>query len=225
MPLIIIDFDDTLIDNTKLDLDSFHYVIKNHHLKKITDTKIIRWRKNGMLAKNILNRLKTKKSDTLENCVSDRLDYLKKGGGGVSLITLREGVKETLEKIKKMKYFVVVVTSRENKTIVKKTLHYLKIEQFIGKIYSSSDYLEIHKNKFSDCIEIKTQLYKLVLKKNSSKIDRKKVIVVGNLKADIIAANKLKLSSIAIKGSYRFDTGISNLAVSISNFNCILNYL
>ena len=178
-----------------------------------------------MLAKNIINRLKTKKSDTLENCVKDRLAYLKNGGGGVSIITLHEGVYETLEKIKKMGYFIVMVTSRENKSIVKKTVQYLKIEHFIGDIYSSSDYMRIKKKKFNNYVELKNNLYKLALKNNHARIGQKKVIVIGNLKADIIAAKKLKLFSIAIKGTYRFDSGISKLGPTVSNFNSILHYL
>ena len=137
MSLIILDFDDTLIDNTKLDLDSFHYIIKKNHLKKIKDDKIIRWRKNGMLARNILRRLIIKNNNTLENSVKDRLDYLRKGGKGISSIILREGVRETLKKLKAMNYFIVVVTSRDDKSIVKKTLQFLKISHLIDKIYSN----------------------------------------------------------------------------------------
>jgi len=225
MALIIIDFDDTLIDNTNLDLDSFHYIIKKNHLKKIKDDKIIRWRKNGMLARNILRRLITKKSNTLENSVKDRLEYLRRGGRGVSLITLHKGVRETLKKLKEMDYFIVIVTSREDKSMVKKTIQFLKISHFIDKIYCNSDFKKTKKRNPRDYVELKTYLYQLSLRENHSKIGEKKVLVVGNLKADIIAAKNLKLDSVAIKGSYRFDSGISKMTSVIGNFNSILNYL
>jgi len=225
MSLIILDFDDTLIDNTKLDLDSFHYIIKKNHLKKIKDDKIIRWRKNGMLARNILRILIIKNNNTLENSVKDRLDYLRKGGKGISSIILREGVRETLKKLKAMNYFIVVVTSRDDKSIVKKTLQFLKISHLIDKIYSNSDFQKTKKRNPRDYVELKTYLYQLSLTDNHSKIGEKKVLVVGNLKADIIAAKNLKLDSVAIKGSYRFDSGIIKMTSVVCDFNSILNYL
>ena len=124
-----------------------------------------------------------------------------------------------------MDYFVVIVTSRDDKSIVQKTIKFLKIDQFIDKIYCYSDFKKTKKRVPKDYVELKTYLYKLSLKENHSKIGEKKVLVVGNLKADIIAAKNLKLESVAIKGSYRFDAGISKMTSVVCDFNSILNYL
>jgi len=225
MGLIIIDFDDTLIDNTYLDLDSFRHIIKIYNLSPIKDNVIIKWRKNGMLAKNILKRLlKNQKNISLNNCIKMRLEYLKKGHGGINLVKRRTGVRKTLQEMKKQGFFIVVITSRENKKIVKKIIKNLQLNRYIDNIYSASDIKNSEIN-LKDCIELKKYLYELALQGYQSKIKKQKVIAIGNLKADIIAAKKLKIKPIAIKGSYRYDSGISKLAKTIENFQDVLSIL
>lgn len=225
MELIIIDFDDTLIDNTYLDLDSFRHIAEIYNLSNIDDNVIIKWRKNGMVARNILKRLlKNQKNISLNNCIKIRLEYLKKGNGGINLAKIRTGVRKTLQEIKKRGYFVAVITSRENKTIVKKIIKNLQLSSYIDNIYSASD-IQNNKINLKDCIELKKCLYELALQEYLPKIKKQKVIAIGNLKADIIAAKKLRIKPIAIKGSYRYDSGISKLAKTIENFQDVLNIL
>lgn len=223
--LVLVDFDDTLIDNTGLDLDSFHHITKIYNLPDIDDNIILCWRKNGMLAKNILQRLLTNRNDiSLDICVKKRLEYLKMGGGGVRLVKIRTGVRNTLKQIKKKGYFIAIVTSREDKNIVKKTIRNLRLNNQIDSIYCASD-IRDKRNDFKSCIKIKKSLYKLALKNYLPELKNKKVVSVGNLKADVIAAKKLKIKPIAIKGSYRFDSGISKICKTITNFEELINIL
>lgn len=223
--LVLVDFDDTLIDNTNLDLDSFRHIAKLHNLVNIEDNIIIKWRKNGMLARNILKHLlKNQKNISLNNCIKIRLDYLKKGGGGINLVRIRTGAITTLQEIKKRGYFVAVITSRENKIIVRKIIKNLQLSSYIDSIYCASD-IQNNKIELKDCIELKKHLYNLALQEYLPKIKKQKVIAIGNLKADIIAAKKLKIKPIAIKGSYRYDSGISKLAKTIENFQDALSIL
>ena len=225
MGLLIIDFDDTLIDNTNLDLDSFRYIAKTHNLANIEDNVIIKWRKNGMLARNILKRLlKNQKDTSLNDCIKIRLEYLKRSDGGINLAKIRLGVRSTLHEIKKRGYFIAVITSRENKTIVEKIIKNLQLSGYIDNIYCASD-IQNNKINLKDCIELKKHLYELALQEYLPKIKKQKVVAIGNLKADIIAAKKLKIKPIAIKGSYRYDSGISKLAKTIENFQEVLNIL
>lgn len=223
--LVILDLDDTVIDNTMLDLDSFHHIVKINNLSFIDDDTIVRWRKNGMVAKNILQRLiKERRDISLNICIKKRLEYLKTGAGGIRLVKIRSGVKNTLEQIKRKGYFVAIVTSRQDKTIVKKIIRKVQLVNQIDKIYCASDIID-KKIDLKNCIELKKSLYKLVLKNHLAKLTDKKVIVVGNLRADVIAAKQMKIKPIAIKGSYRFDSGISKLCKTITNFDELLNIL
>jgi len=49
------------------------------------------------------------------------------------------------------------------------------------------------------------------------------VLVIGNLKSDIIPANELKIKSIMIKGSFRFDRSHRIICHKIKKFDEILS--
>jgi phosphoglycolate phosphatase-like HAD superfamily hydrolase len=222
---LILDFDDTIINNTKLDLDSFHYIARIYNLPPIDDKTIIRWRKNGMLAKNILQRLIRQRIDiSLDTCIKKRLEYLKVGAGGIKLAETKVGVINALKQLKRRGYFITVVTSRQDKALVKKIINYQQLSSWIDEIYCASD-LTNKKFDFKDCIELKKSLYNLVLKNHFPKLQNEQIVAVGNLKADIIAAKQLRIKPIAIKGSYRFDSGISRLCKTITDFDELLNIL
>jgi len=225
MKLLILDLDDTLIDNKDLDLDSFRYIIKTFNLKKIDDLQIIKWRKKGMVAKNILKRMiNNKKNIDLENCIKRRLRYLKHGENKLKLIKSRNAVIDTLKEIKKRDYSVVITTSRENKNLAKKIVQYIRISPYIDKIYCNENYNQIYNMTLKDRITLKEKLYNLALQ-DFNKNSNKKIIAVGNLKADIIASKRLKITPIGIKGTYRFDSGIFKLTKTIEDFQDILNFL
>jgi len=223
--LIIVDFDDTVIDNTKLDLDSFHYIAKIYNLPSIDYDIIVSWRKNGMLARNILHRLiKERKDITLDVCVKKRQEYLKIGGGGIKLVKIRSGVKNTLEQIKRRGYYITIVTSRQDMAVIKKIVRNLQLDNQIDKIYCALDITD-KEIDLKNCIEVKKSLYKLALNEYLPKLISKKVIAIGNLRADVIAAKQMKIKPVAIKGSYRFDSGISKICKTITNFDELLNIL
>ena len=222
---MILDLDDTLLDNKDLDLDSFRYIVKTFNLKKIDDLQIIKWRKKGMVAKNILKRMiNNKKNVDLESCIKRRLKYLKHGEKKLKLIKSRDAVIDTLKEIKKRNYIIVITTSRENKNLVKKIVQYIRISPYIDKIYCNENYKQIYNMTLNDRIFVKEKLYNLALQ-DFKKINNKKIIVVGNLKADIIASKRLKNTSIGIKGSCRFDSVIFKLTKTIEDFQDILNFL
>ncbi len=225
MKLLILDLDDTILDNKDLDLDSFKYIIKTFNLKKIDDLQIIKWRKKGMLAKNILKRMiNNKKNIDLESCIKKRLKYLKHGEKNLKLVKSRNAIINTLKEIKRRDYFVVITTSRENKNLVKKIIQYIGISSYIENIYCNENFKQIYNMTLKDRIDLKEKLYNLALQ-DFNKISNKNAIAVGNLKADIIASKRLKITPIGIKGSYRFDSGIFKLTKTIKDFQDILNFL
>jgi len=224
MILLIFDFDDTLIDNTNLDIDSFNYISKKYKLKKIEKERIIKWRKKGMLAKNILKHLlKNKKNPKLSDCIKTRLKYLGNGGGGIKLVIEKKDTLITLKEIKTKNNIITVVTSRKNKFLVLKILKKLHFKPFIDNVYCATD---CKKNNFpiQNNIKLKKCLYQLAINDNSVQA-KEKTIVIGNLTEDIIAAKNLKVIPVAVRGSYRYDFGISRLSDTIRELPEILKFL
>lgn len=222
MKLVIFDFDDTIIDNSLLDIDSFEYVSNLYKLPKNSQKQIIRWRKNGMLADNIFKRiLKNRKQPSLEKCVKTRLEYLARGEG-LDLIRPKEGAVKTFHEIKKQGNVIVIVTTRNQKRIVKNILKKIRLDKYVDEIFCETDHSQLQ-NQSMNYVKLKENLYKLALEKTNHKTE--KSIVIGNLKSDIIAAKKLKITPFAIKGSYRFDSGISKLAKTIDSLPDVLKFL
>lgn len=226
MRLIIFDFDDTIIDNTLLDLDSFRYLTKNYRLDFIDDQKILRWRRKGMLAKNIIKKMTQKnKNYELELLIKARLDYLKKGGLGLKLVRPKPCVNAVLRKLKEDGYHIVIATSRTNFPIIKKILKKIQVDEFIDSVYYFQHFVR-NKSKYPENYnQLKKNLYELAISdyEMKSKIDR--TIVVGNLKSDIIPAIELKIENFAIKGSYRFDTGIKKLTKTLESLDELFRYI
>jgi len=221
--LIIFDFDDTLLDNTLIDIESFNFLSKKYGLLKIKDKKIISWRKNGMLAKNIIkNMIKNKKNVLLNDCIKERLEYLR-NDGGVELSREKENAKKVLQELKKQGNYNIIVSNRENKKFIIKILKKLHISLYINAVYCKT-YNEKKKIKI-DNIKLKEELYRKVISDLESKHNISNVIVVGNLKSDIIAAKKLKIRTIGIKGSFRYDSGLSKITHTIENLEDLLSSL
>jgi len=224
MYFIIFDFDDTIVDNTYLDVDSFQKICRLYNLPVISKNQIIRWRKNGMLAKNIFMKIIVNQNNTkIDICVKKRLEYLSKGGGGIRFAKMKHNVYKTFYKIKKGKNIVVVITTRENKSIVKEILKKFKIEIYVDKIYTARD-SKVKVKTTQDYVKLKVDLYKKALSEFNFK-KKEKALVIGNLKTDILAAKKVGLFPIAVKGSYRWDLGIKKMSTCINDISDVIKFL
>ncbi|MDE1764003.1 MAG: HAD family hydrolase [Thaumarchaeota archaeon] len=223
MRLVIFDLDDTLIDNTLLDIDSFMHILNLFSLPRINDKTIIRWRRNGMIAKNIFLRLMKKKDrKLLETCLKTRLQYLARGGGGLGLVKEKKDARKVLCEIKQDGHFIVIVSSRKDRSIIKKILEKLGVKRYVDSIYCAENCMDLKERQST--IGLKVRLYRLALSDYKSLVTEKP-IAVGNLKSDIVAAKKLKITALAIRGSYRFDSGISKEAKVIEKLDQILEFL
>ncbi|HJU13548.1 MAG TPA: HAD hydrolase-like protein [Candidatus Nitrosotalea sp.] len=224
MRLVIFDLDDTLIDNTLLDVDSFKHTLYLFSLQAPSGKTIVRWRKNGMIATNIFRRL-VKKRDRplLERLARARLDYLSNGGGGLGLVRARDGAIETLDEIKRKGNLIAVVSSRKDRAIIKKILREIGLSRYVDGVYCAADCKDCKDGRQS-FIELKVKLYRLALSDHQSHTDEKP-IAVGNLVSDIVSARRLGILPIAIRGSYRFDSGISRKAKTIGKLRQVLGFL
>lgn len=224
MTLILFDLDDTLIDNTLYDIDSFEYVAKQFKFRKFSNDSIIQWRKHGMLAKNILKKLiRTNNKLLLQDCVKQRITYLDSGGSGTKLIKLKPDVYETLQILKKKKYNMAIVSARKHKPSIQNILKKFNVDDCFKKIYCASDYKD-YSHKITN-ITLKEELYKMALLDFNKNPKHEKVFLIANLKSDFIPAKKLSIKGIGIRGSYRFDSGLSKMVVTVNFMSEIFRHL
>jgi len=202
--LIIFDFDDTLTDNTLRDVESFNFIIRKFNLPKIDFNQIIRWRSYGMLSHNILKRLsQSNEKLLLERCINARLNYLNKLYVYTNFVKLKPDVIRTLD-------------------ILKKKNHILVVNSYFKKVYGKKDRRLVMKTT-KDILEFKRITYKQILLDFNFLKKINDVLVIGNLKTDIIPANELKIKSIMIKGSFRFDRSHQIICHKIKKFDEILS--
>ncbi|MDE2589201.1 MAG: HAD family hydrolase, partial [Patescibacteria group bacterium] len=208
---------------TLLDIDSFMHILNLFSLPRINDKTIIRWRRNGMIAKNIFLRLMKKKDrKLLETCLKTRLQYLARGGGGLGLVKEKKDARKVLCEIKQDGHFIVIVSSRKDRSIIKKILEKLGVKRYVDSIYCAENCMDLKERQST--IGLKVRLYRLALSDYKSLVTEKP-IAVGNLKSDIVAAKKLKITPLAVRGSYRFDSGVSKGAKRIENLDHLLEFL
>ena len=221
--LIIFDFDDTLTDNTLRDVESFNFIIRKFNLPKIDFNQIIRWRSYGMLSHNILKRLlQSNEKLLLERCINARLNYLNKLYVYTNFVKLKPDVIRTLDILKKKNHILVVNSAGSDYKILTKLLSRFRIHRYFKKVYGKKDRRLVMKTT-KDILEFKRITYKQILLDFNFLKKINDVLVIGNLKSDIIPANELKIKSIMIKGSFRFDRSHQIICHKIKKFDEILS--
>ena len=221
LKLLLVDLDDTLIDNTDADVESFRYVLTKFGIMSPTRQQIIQWRKNGMFAKNMFKKIIKKDSHLLQKCVKLRLEFLK-NGKNLKYLKPKNDSYSSLEKIKS-KYtdiIIVVVTSRMYKKDVYKILKQCKLNKFVNGVFCADD---VEMNGVQDYAKLKEKLYTLAMIKFNQK--KTETMAIGNLKTDIIAGKNLKIKTRGIKGSYRIDSGMKNLTETFESLTAIISQL
>ena len=199
--LIIFDFDDTLTDNTLRDVESFNFIIRKFNLPKIDFNQIIRWRSYGMISRNILKRLlQSNEKSLLERCINARLNYLNKLYVYTNFVKLKPDVIRTLDILKKKNHILVVNSAQSDYKILTKLLSRFRIHRYFKKVYGKKDRRLVMKTT-KDILEFKRITYKRIL----------------------LDFNELKIKSIMIKGSFRFDRSHQIICHKIKKFDEILS--
>ncbi len=199
--LAIFDFDDTLVDNNILDYKAFEFPCKNLGLKPPTKDKIKHMRKNGFLAKQIMQHhlRNSKKKNLLDIYLQERKKFLQLES--INYLKLKPNTKHLLEFFKKNKIICVLSTANKNK---------LMVLDFLKKNYTSiyfSDVLfmddlgfKLDNSESSNRILIKSSLIKKTIK--NYPYSRSQIIFIGNSIEDYESAKKLRISFIYFQNNH-----------------------
>jgi len=217
--LILFDLDGTLIDSVPDLAYSVNETLKV--LKKdIFDTSIIRtWVGNG--AATLINRALSS-SVTIKNTLDENLKkealeiFLHIYSKNLCVNTIMfDGVKATLESLKKQGYTLAIVTNKPF-DFVEPILKTLGIDELFSFVLGG-DSLEVKKPNPAPLLFV---CEKLGFSVESS-------IMIGDSKNDILAANNCKMHSIALTYGYNYDEDISvhNPSLVYDKFEEILKSL
>lgn len=214
--LLLLDLDDTILDNMNADVASFQFVLTKNGLR-FPSSQIVRWRKRGMYARTIFKRILSRQ-DLVNKCLVDRAKYLI-SKDSTSYLKLKPDTVITMRQLKPW-YHIVIITSRHSRTLVEEILRSLGVFEYVDGVLCGEDYGHA---EFKEYAHMKELLYKIAL--DLFRIRRDRCAVVGNLKSDIIAGLNLGIPSYAVRGSYRFDHGIRRLAPAFANLSDVAEAL
>jgi len=200
--LIIFDFDDTLTDNSKLDLCSFLIPCKKLDLKEPTATKIISLRKNGHLAKDIVKRILQYKSQRFlyNEFIRIRNGYLE---SKMSLrhMKLQNNAKSLLRILQQKKITCVLSSANKDKNKVLRFLQINNIKKYFSKTYFMDDLcFKIDNSSEENRVLIKKSLLYKIIKHQH--VNRNEIIYVGNSIEDLEAANYFRLPFVYYQNHY-----------------------
>lgn len=199
--IIILDFDDTLIDNKLFDFQSFKQTsIKlDYYVPKLAE--ISNLRKKYFLAKEIIKWLiKKSKNNNAIKFWEEREKFLE-SKESLKYISLRPYSRLFLKKLKKRNIIVIIATLRKNKKILEMFLKKEHISCYIDSIYNLK-YNKIETRKFSNAIKIKQNMIKQIQK--SYDLKSNEIFSIGDSLADYEAARKCKINHVILKIDKKF---------------------
>ncbi len=217
--LIIFDFDDTVVDNSTLDYMGFKIPCQKLGMRVPTKSKLIMYRKKGMLAKEII-QIFSNDQEKLKEFLKLRKIFLK----NESFTYLKVKPYSTLVFKKLIKNNKLIIsTANNNPKMINKFLKENNLDKFFKKIFSINDLgIKLENDNFSNRIIIKTSLLRLISKNYKNSITH--FIFIGNSLEDYHAAKKLKIKFIYFSNTYLQNPKINNL-IKITNMKQIPNLI
>lgn len=200
--LIIFDFDDTIINNDKVDYQSFKIPFKKLGISTPTSNEIIKLRKKGLLAKDIAyNHLtKTKKTELMEEFLFMRKKFLQ-SKKSISFFYLKNNIKLIFDQLNYIKINCVLCSSRDNKKFIMIFLKRKKILKYFSDVYLIEDLeMKIDNSVLQNRIIIKKFLLNKII--TDYKIKSSETLFIGNSQEDLTTAKKLKIKFIYYQNSY-----------------------
>ena len=182
--LLLLDLDDTLLDNTNADLASFKYALDKIGVRCPEANQIVGWRKEGMLARTILQKILDCDKNSIMSCMANRATYLN-GIKSISHLRLRPDAKNALDLLSEQ-CTILVITARHKKSTVNAILNKVGISKYISQTLCGEDY----SNNPIDPAEyavLKEALYSMA--KKIFGVESKQCVVIGNLRSDIEPAH------------------------------------
>ena len=198
--LIIFDFDDTITDNFLLDLKSFYFTCKQFDVKLPTKNKILKFRREGLLASDISKHLvgNSNKID-LDSFIIHRKKFLE--NNSVKYLRLKKNIKKLFSFIKTKEIKIVICSANKHKFIIEDFLKINKIFHKFSKILTMAELgFTIDNSSFSNRVLIKKSLLHNVLKKFN--VSTNEIVFVGNSLEDLQSANYFGIPFIYFQTNY-----------------------
>jgi beta-phosphoglucomutase-like phosphatase (HAD superfamily) len=189
---VIFDFDDTLTDNKRLDIESFRHLSSVLGLY-VPSAREIKELRKIMLAKDIISWMvkKSARPVPLDLCLKIRNDFLKKENE--RLIDVKPNAYSTLRKLKSGGCSLFIATTRTDIGPVKAILRKHKVERFFKDVYSkdSGDKIDVYKRILLDLDLVPGEC-----------------LVVSNSFQDLSQALDLNMKAVGVNGSYGADPAL-----------------
>jgi phosphoglycolate phosphatase-like HAD superfamily hydrolase len=196
--LIIFDFDDTVVDNSKLDYMGFKIPCQKLNVEFPTKTKLIRFRKNGMIAKEIFQRFSNDKNK-LNEFLKLRKLFLK--NKSFKYLVVKPYSSLVFKKLINNKNELIISSINDNPKMINKFLKEKNLDHFFKNFFSiDSLNISLENNSYSNRILIKTSLLKIIIKTYKNSFED--FIFIGNSLEDFYAAKKLKIKFIYLLNPY-----------------------
>ncbi len=221
--LVILDFDDTLTDNSERDLRSFQDIIEIFDLKYIEKQEILNWRKEDKTSEFIIKQLINSDDEKLlKNCFKHRLKFLEKESSYTSYVKLKPSTIQTLNKLKNDGYTLALNSIKENHQNFLNTLHNFQIHDYFENITSQK--LLLSDDSFESRSKTKKSMYEKILSELEL-INKENILIIGNLFSDIMPGHDMGIDSLMIKGSFGFDTSYNYSCDKISKLEEIYKFI
>jgi len=200
--VVIFDFDDTLIDNRVSDYQGFLIPCIRLGLSLPTVREIYRFRKKGLLAKDIAKHIlnHSEKYFLLDRFLSIRRNFIN-GMNSNRYFRLKKRTKLLLKFLKRKEIKCFICSVRKNRKLVHEFLKNEKILKCFEEINLGDDLsFDIENNTPSKRSLIKSSLIRKVMKDYSLKPDE--VVYVGNAEEDIKSGLNTCVKFVFYKNSY-----------------------
>ena len=224
--VIVFDLDDTLIDNKKLDFESFKHLSYGLGLYMPTMHEIIELRCRSLRAKDIISWMieRSKKSVSRTFCMEERKKFLKLEGAG-RLIRIKPKSRSTLQELKSRGYLLILATVRDDKNAVLDLLRKRKLAEFFTSVYTNPSRILDETTKISnpDVETVKFKIYREIL--CDLKVFSNECLVVGDTLQDLSPALSLGMKAIGTKGSYRTDPAMIGTVEIVENLSDLVKLL
>ena len=187
--LIIFDADGTIWDSEKDVFLAFNHTLKNNGNKEITKEEFQKLA--GLDLEEMFKRVLTKDEETLANeYVKKYREYYIDEGHYADETTLFENVKETLEKLKGQKFFMVIASGKP-KRILDKMVEYFHLNEFELVLGTG----ESHFKPKPDPEILNYIMHHL-------NVSKEEAVMIGDTKADVMAGKNAGIDTIAVTYGY-----------------------
>lgn len=208
---VIFDFDDTIIDNRELDYKGFAVPCSQLHLTILDKKEITRLRKNGLLAKDIIQHIKkqTKIRFSIKDFLLLRANFLQ-SSKSISSLALRDNTKDVFSYLKRRNVKCFLCTVRKDKKVILNFLKQSDLGTIFKEVYTAKDIgCDLDNTNSHNRILIKNSLIHKIIKKYDLTLNE--IIFIGNSEDDFKSAMQMSVNFILFTNSYTKQVDIKNV--------------